>query len=624
MGGLLLIAGYYINLLNSQKLKQELRTSVFNQLSVVRAQLEGHINNNAQLVKGLVVSISTEPNMTQERYAALSKPLLQDNTELRNIAAAPGLIIRYMYPIKGNESAIGLNYRNHPLQYSAVKKAIELNKLVIAGPVNLVQGGQGFIARIPIFIETKNARKKEFWGIISAVIDSQKIFNVSGLIDESLNIEISIRGKDALGEKGETFFGRDDIFNSDPVLAEATLPYGSWQLAAIPKAGWSYQSTDKTLFQVALVLILTLILTLLFLLTRFIIKKRENETLLRGLFELSPVGIALNDYETGNFIKLNDSMLKPTGYTRDEFLNLTYWELTPKEYESQEKQQLEIMQQTNQYGPYEKEYIRKDGSRYPILLSGIVVYDTYGRKLIWSIIEDISERKRIDKMKSEFISTVSHELRTPLTSISGALSITTEGVVGELPDEALELLRVALKNSNRLTYLINDLLDIEKLTSNNMQFDMQKCDVNTQIKDAIISNKSYAKQYNIELKADLPDDKITINVDIQRLQQVLSNLISNAVKFSKPNSQVNIKVKLMNDTVRIEIIDKGRGIPKEFHNRIFQRFSQADSSDTRKGDGTGLGLAISYELIEHMHGHIGFESVEDNGSTFFIELPVTR
>lgn len=620
--GFLLIAGFYINSLHTQEVKQELRISVSNQLSVIRAQLEGNINSNAQLVKGLVVAISTEPNMTQKRYAELSEPLLQSSSELRNIAAAPNLVIRYMFPIKGNESAIGLEYRKHPLQYNAVKNAIKLNKLVVAGPVNLVQGGQGFIARIPIYIKNDKSDKNNFWGIISAVIDSKILYESSGLTDENLNIEIAIRGKDALGDKGDVFFGDEKIFNLDPILAQATLPYGSWQLAAIPKGGWTDNSTGTAIFQLVLIFIFTFILVLLFVLTRFIIKKKENEALLTGLFELSPIGIALNDYETGKFINVNNSIFKPTGYSREEFINLSYWELTPKEYESQEKQQLELMEKSNRYGPYEKEYIRKDGSRYPVLLSGMVVHDSHGKKLIWSIVEDITERKRIDRMKSEFISTVSHELRTPLTSITGALSVTTEGVLGDLPDKALELLNVAFKNSKRLTYLINDLLDIEKLASNKMQFDMQVCELNQQIEEAVSSNQSYAEQYNIELNSYLLNTNVKVNIDIQRLQQVLSNLISNAVKFSIKGSHVDIRVTLNHDVVRIEIIDSGRGIPKEFHKHIFQRFAQADSSDTRVGSGTGLGLAISQELIEKMNGNIGFESVIGKGSTFYIELPI--
>ncbi|MGK0418426.1 MAG: PAS domain S-box-containing protein, partial [Halopseudomonas sp.] len=189
----------------------------------------------------------------------------------------------------------------------------------------------------------------------------------------------------------------------------------------------------------------------------------QNEARLRGLFELSPYGIALNDYESGHFLDMNAALLAPTGYTREEFSELSYWEVTPEEYAPQEEEQLRSMQETGRYGPFEKEYIRKDGTRYPVLLNGMVVNDANGRKLIWSIIEDISERQRMQRMKDEFVSTVSHELRTPLTAIRGALALVTSGSLGALPADVDEMVNVAQNNSQRLLLLINDLLDMEKL-----------------------------------------------------------------------------------------------------------------------------------------------------------------
>lgn len=162
----LLGVGFYADYLNSEHNYQDLRRSVHDQLSVIRAKLEGNVNSNAQSIRGLVAVISTEPNMSRDRYAALSKPLFNKHSQLRNIAAAPGLVIRHMYPVKGNEAAIGLNYKNIPDQYRVVKKAIDLGEIVIAGPVNLVQGGQGFIARVPVYIDNDKEVKDNLWGLV--------------------------------------------------------------------------------------------------------------------------------------------------------------------------------------------------------------------------------------------------------------------------------------------------------------------------------------------------------------------------------------------------------------------------------------------------------------------------
>lgn len=151
------------------------------------------------------------------------------------------------------------------------------------------------------------------------------------------------------------------------------------------------------LFRITLIAMGLLILFPFIILNKTHKKKQESETRLRGLFELSPIGIALNDYETGAFIEINDALVAPTGYTTEEFIQLSYWDITPIEYADDETLQLECLERSGRYGPYEKEYIRKDGKRYPVLLRGMLIHDMTGRKLIWSIIEDITNRKEYEK-----------------------------------------------------------------------------------------------------------------------------------------------------------------------------------------------------------------------------------
>ncbi|KDE39016.1 diguanylate cyclase/phosphodiesterase (GGDEF & EAL domains) with PAS/PAC sensor(s) [Nitrincola lacisaponensis] len=347
-----------------------------------------------------------------------------------------------------------------------------------------------------------------------------------------------------------------------------------------------------------------------------------SESRLRGLFELSPIGIALNEFDTGRFVDLNDALLAPTGYTREEFTDLSYMSITPKEYWPEEVLQLEKMEKTGRFGPFEKEYIRKDGSRYPVLLNGMVVYDPSGRKLIWSMIEDISERKRIELMKREFISTVSHELRTPLTSITGALGLLKGGVVCELPESMRDMLEIAHRNSLRLTHLINDLLDMEKIEAGKLQFKMQVQPLMPLIEQALEENRSYGTDRRVGLLLTHYDHSILVRVDSNRLMQILANLLSNAIKFSPEGSEVKISIVKKRNKVVISVTDQGPGIADSFRERIFKKFSQADSSNVREQGGTGLGLAITRELVEAMAGSIGFDSSEGAGSTFWFELPI--
>jgi DNA-binding response OmpR family regulator/anti-sigma regulatory factor (Ser/Thr protein kinase) len=224
-------------------------------------------------------------------------------------------------------------------------------------------------------------------------------------------------------------------------------------------------------------------------------------------------------------------------------------------------------------------------------------------------------------MKSEFISTVSHELRTPLTAINGALGLMSGGAVGELPEAVRNMVSIAHKNGQRLGHLINDLLDMEKLLAGKLHFEPKVLPLMPLVEQAIESNLSYAEQYGVRFELRQRVDDAVVEVDPQRLQQVLSNLLSNAAKFSPTGAAVQLDVIDCEGRVRVEIRDHGPGIPLAFRDRIFQKFSQADASDARQKGGTGLGLAISRELVERLGGRIGFDSVEGQGSCFFVELP---
>ncbi|MDO8250098.1 MAG: ATP-binding protein, partial [Rhodoferax sp.] len=237
---------------------------------------------------------------------------------------------------------------------------------------------------------------------------------------------------------------------------------------------------------------------------------------------------------------------------------------------------------------------------------------------------DITEFKRIDRMKTEFISTVSHELRTPLTSIRGSLGLIAGGVAGELPEAARNLVGIAKNNCERLIRLINDILDSEKIEAGKMHLDLQVVDIRQLVQQTLVANQGFADQHRVKLRLQAPDAALQACIDSDCLIQVLTNLLSNAVKFSPPGSTVDVHVLRVARQVRVEIVDQGPGIPEEFRGRIFQKFSQADSSDTRQKGGTGLGLNISRGLVEKMGGQIGFISEAGAGTTFFLELPEWR
>lgn len=270
----------------------------------------------------------------------------------------------------------------------------------------------------------------------------------------------------------------------------------------------------------------------------------------------------------------------------------------------------------------EVEGLRKNGKTFPLDLAVSEVNIDNDRHFI-GMTRDITERKRVESLQKDFISTVSHELRTPLTSISGSLGLILGGVAGEISEKAKALLAIANNNSERLIYLINDILDIEKISSGQMQFDFKSTDLVAVVKQSIEANRGYGEKLDVsfEFNADVKHP-VMVNIDEKRIAQVMSNLLSNAAKYSPTHDKVEIKLEKLDKCARISVHDNGKGIPDEFRSQIFQKFSQADSSDTREKGGTGLGLNISKAIVTSHSGTIGFESEEGQGTTFFVDLPL--
>lgn len=242
-------------------------------------------------------------------------------------------------------------------------------------------------------------------------------------------------------------------------------------------------------------------------------------------------------------------------------------------------------------------------------------------KSLTEIAKANKELKRLDKLKDEFISTVSHELRTPLTSIRGAIGLVAQNVVPLGSEAYRQLVDTALHNCERLSQLINDLLDVQKFEAGKFVLQLKPVDLTELCQLAVHGIQSYALRYqvNVELQL-LHKPPVMVQADPLRLRQVLDNLLSNAVKFSPPDSPVVLRLSLQHDSVVLEVIDQGQGIPEQFKPRIFEKFSQADSSDSRSKEGTGLGLTICKRIVESHGGQIGFSSTEHVGTQFWIRL----
>ncbi|TVP90337.1 MAG: PAS domain S-box protein [Pseudomonadaceae bacterium] len=267
-------------------------------------------------------------------------------------------------------------------------------------------------------------------------------------------------------------------------------------------------------------------------------------------------------------------------------------------------------------------YLRKGGEQRQVHLSVTPINDGDGQLLgLLGMASDVTEQLRLETLKSEFISTVNHELRTPLTSVIGALGLLRGGALGTVPEEMQHMLGIAEDNTRQLHALINDLLDLDKLSAGKVDFDTQWLPLEASLHQALEVNQGYAERYTIDLELIQPVPAAEIAADPRRLAQIMANLISNACKFSPAGSRVSVAAAQHGEQIRISVTDRGMGIAAEFQSRIFHRFAQADSSSTRQHGGTGLGLAISRELVRQMNGDMSFSSTEGEGACFWFDLP---
>lgn len=370
-----------------------------------------------------------------------------------------------------------------------------------------------------------------------------------------------------------------------------------------------------------------ILLSMLFILNRYVIETREaerklaeREARMRAIVDTAPDGIVTFSDE-GEIESANDAMQRMFGYGTGELTganvaaimeNLTLG--GPQE------------QKTSAFG--EKQVVgigeeirgrRKDGSTFPVE-AALSVLNLGDRRIYTGIVRDITARKEAEKRVSEFYSTVSHELRTPLTSIRTALGLMTSGAVGELSQKGGHLVRIAGGECDRLIRLINDILDFRKIEAGKLMLKPQLTNPQSLVDTTLQAIRGLADEAGVKLSKSIEFNE-ALQCDPDRIVQVLTNLISNAIKFSEKGKKVQIRVlETDNGRCRFEVIDQGPGIREDQMNKLFAKFQQLDSSDTRKKGGTGLGLAISKAIIAQHGGEVGVETQVDRGSTFWFEL----
>lgn len=576
----------------------------------LRALIESEMNGPLNLSFGLAAYIKASHGQVRDsEFDVLLPNLVQQGRHIRNMSIAPDNRISYVYPLLSNEKTLGLYYPELTDQWPDIARVIQNRTPQMAGPLNLVQGGVGFIHRIPVYLPDDR-----YWGIVSTVLDIQSIWNILLNRASDLEVLVAVRRYDT-PDSIALLVGDAGLFKSDAILLDLKVADARWQLAVVASESPALlQGWPIRLICWGICLMLWLLVLSVFIANRRLAQTadawQQSEAYFRTVLNSVADAIVVVN-KAGQIDQVNPAALALFGYQPGQLSGKNYQQLF-----------IDVPLLKPQDATLELTALHHSGQSILIELNQTHI-NHQQQALIVLLMRDITERKRIDQLKEEFVSTVSHELRTPLTAINGALGLLAGGVVGQVTPAQQQLLDIAQQNGQQLAMLINDILDIEKLAAGKMQLYLQPLDIMPLVLQAKNRNLPLAQQSGVQLKiqSDLTD-QVQVLVDENRLQQVFANLLANAIRFSPEQGLVLLEIRLIGIKVRVSVTDQGPGVPAEFIPRLFQKFSQADSSSSRRLSGTGLGLAISKELIERMGGEIGFQPNSPTGACFYIDLPV--
>jgi PAS domain S-box-containing protein len=547
----------------------------------------------------------------------------------------PSYHVRWVQPTVGNESAVGLDINSDAMRAQALRSAADRRDATIMPPLDLAQGYPTLIVYIPV------RRDGKFDGFLAGIFEAQDFFSSALRVDQSRDFIVSVL------HGGRSYFenSHNDTTRVAGWAEERTLRLAEqdWMLRIEPTA--VFIDAQKSSLPALVLAAGLLVAALAALSVRYILISRLNSARLAkssalnaGIISSSAHLVIAIDPQYRIMI-FNRAAENALGYRAAEVIGMRAipWFMLREELEQRARALSSELGEEVPVGPQiftriplrdgketrEWHFVRKNGSRFPVSVIITPLRDEAGTLTgFLGVIEDVTARREMDRMKSEFTAVVSHELRTPLTSIRGSLGLILGALATSLPEKVKDLLEIAQTNCERLVLLVNDILDVEKFGAGQMRFDMRDAPLAAVLLQAVEANEGYARKFNARIEVAHVDAAWRVTTDPDRFIQVMSNLLSNAAKFSPPGGVVKVWAERAGGDVRILVRDHGPGIPDEFRGRVFEKFSQADSSATRKKGGTGLGLHIARQFVERMGGRIGFESEAGKGATFWIELPL--
>lgn len=665
---------YYIDQLDKERHVQSQRNAVLDRASVIRSRLESTINSTLLLSQSLNTFISIYGDITAEEFQLFAKDMYAKSPISLRILLIRNSSIVDTYPRTGNSNLLEKDINNYKNLLPTFSLAKASGNSVLAGPVEMIDGEKSFVAWLPVFLaaEENDLQALTYWGQIAIVIKHSTMLTELRFSDTTNELNIGIRGIDGKGATGGVFAGDANVFLENPVTVDISLPSGSWQMAAIPKDGWSFQSPNRaTLVGIGVVTSIVVGFLSFFLvfknqslrqyvealsLTTVELRQRDQYLAQRNLLlqvqqDVSIDGIVVIDPK-GFVISHNKKIKEIWGFTdgildgqhvndiKNAIINLVQVQSTPVITRMAENTFLI----QNDQSSFDGEIELKDGRTLEIHTAQLLDKDQKNFGWIW-FFRDITARKASEKTiamarddairerekaqmanrsKSEFLALMSHELRTPLNAIIGFSEIIHKQMFGEISQNRYVTYAQDIYTSGtHLLALINDILDLAKIEAGKMDIYCEWLEVSSISKSCLALVEAMAAKKSLSLSNFIDDGVDKIYADPRATKQMIVNLLSNACKFTNKNGAVKLEFAQATgqDAVVVSVIDTGIGMTKEDIVTALEPFGQVENQLTRTQQGTGLGLPMVKQLIELHKGRLEIDSIPGKGTTVRLIFP---
>ena len=612
----------------------ELHSDTQAHLSMLRAKIEGALNARLHITDSLAAYVSTHPEIDAAEFRELAGPLYERLPGVQSIRLARDSVISHIYPEGGLEGDLGIRLLDKPKLREPILRAIEAKKTVMAGPIQLrPDAPKLLISRTPIFFKSNGVEK--LWGLTCIFIYQDKLFSEVGLQEKTDRFVYALRGQDALGDRGQIFWGNQSVFSGAPVVMGVSLPAGSWQIAAMPVGGWNSLAPGTAWRRGVGAIVAMLASLLIWFLVRVPERLREmvavataelsaSENRQRELMEQASVGILLTDLK-GRCVFANSEACRMAGLTTADLCLMNIHELISS------GKQMGYLQAMADGETMSGEFClhRKDGDPLPIEVSA-----RRTREEIQWIARDISERKQIESMRErqrielehasrlslvgEMASGLAHELGQPLSAAQNYVGGCITRAAGHAidTDELLKALQLADTQIARAGKIIHQVKDFTR----KREPSQERLDINLLIREVVALLSHEIKKSCLNIRLYIDDSLPMIVADKIEIEQVVINLLKNSLEATQKNAtgakEIFVRAFSQEDgMVTVAVEDNGAGIPEGCLDKLFKPFVSS------KEDGMGLGLSICSGIINAYSGRISGYNKPGGGAIFSFSIP---